>query len=689
MANCYKNFDVSRTSQRKLLSVLIVMVCVLTTTQATHTIKDFHTIWPWDYIGDGLYDVDIGINEGTDAANTTLSNGTIVIAMGDIDDNKHNDLISMSDDQMTVTLNFYHTDDDKFVDQKLLPTDGCKTSAAFIIPNLEYRIAIVCTENISYDYIILFKNDKTNTRLVLSDFKLQKGSQPFFMDINSDTYVDIVYNDNGIALNYPIRVALYNTETKAFETTTLGLFDTYVYVNTTQGCLDIPNKETLKLSAPNFSSLVDVNSDCISDLYMTVDTGISDQVGLTLISTEIKTNEEGSGYRRFCFVESDNLASLNYTSPVFADFNDDAAIDKAFYNTYTNAIHMFYNTRGANGASSSHLCKDFPVISLNERSDYFTEFSIFSGNADITNFENVAGLYESPMVAAFIPGQLRIADLDSNGYPDLITTFLDKEGKAVTTILINSECGDDVSNDIKRNLNTLAADQTCTVRTFNTQNDYSSVSNITDTMYSFLVDFDDNGRMDIVIVAMGDDGTSVLLSYYNNFARDSYYITAITYTTSDDSYGSKVYGINYRGVYTTLHDKNQAFMATQLSRTSYGSLESPVASYAIGRSNNYIEEFTLEYPIQKFNSDGSKDKLQIESKVWTPIIPNSHLLIDIHDKSASKWSIKLLINPTDSFLLVGIILSFILCIIGGIIVYIHMKEKKEDEESRNPGLDFF
>mmetsp|Transcript_5360 Transcript_5360/g.6106 ORF Transcript_5360/g.6106 Transcript_5360/m.6106 type:complete len:196 (+) Transcript_5360:579-1166(+) len=195
--------------------------------------------------------------------------------------------------------------------------------------------------------------------------------------------------------------------------------------------------------------------------------------------------------------------------------------------------------------------------------------------------------------------------------------------------------------------------------------------------------------MDIVLVSKGTDGTTELISYYNNFAKDSYYITSTSYTTSSTAFGSKVYGVSYRGIYTTINNINKAFVSVQLTRTAYGALEPPVVTFAIGRSNNYIEDFTATYPIQKFTSSGGKETLSREISTWTPIIPNSHLLINLSGKSASKWGIKLLINPTDSFVLVGIILTLILIIIGGVIIYLHIQEKKEDEESRNPQLDFF
>lgn len=417
------------------------------------------------------------------------------------------------------------------------------------------------------------------------------------------------------------------------------------------------------------------------------DTGSSDENGLMFISTIISAN--GEEYMRYCLVEVDDMSANKFTSPVFADFNNDAAIDKAFYNTANNAIHLFYNQRGANSASSDDLCRGMPRIHNNKPDGYFSNYVVFGAESDISVLDGVSGLYDS-----HFPGQLRVGDVDSDGYPDFIATLKDKTGTQVTVVLVNAACGgSDVSHTIKRDLSETENKNDCVERTFDTSNDYDKISEYSQTMYGFFIDFDDNGRQDFILVATDENKTTTLLTFYNNYSRDSYYLTASAHTSniysSGETYGSKVYGVSFRGIFTTLNDNKHPFVTHQITRTSHGALESPVGIYVIGRSNNYIEDFTLTYPIQKYSSSGAKTSLSVERFSWTPIIPNSHLIIDISEKLSSSWNIKLLINPTDSFLLVGIILSLILVIIGGIIIYIHMKEKKEDEESRNPQLDFF
>ena len=526
-------------------------------------------------------------------------------------------------------------------------------------------------------------NNDDYTSYDLSDFKIKKGFQPLFIDINSDTYVDLVYNQNTNSGDSDLRVSVYNVDTKDFETGTLGLLDTYSYENSAIGCQSIPNKQELILANPSFTSLVDVNSDCISDLYLHVFDDSGKNMGLMFLATRVKTNGEES--LRYCLIDTDDLTGA--TSPTFADFDNDAAIDKALYNTQSNTIEVYYNQYKANSASSSNLCKSMPRIEDGESKTDFSKYLLFEGTPDVTALQEVQGLYSNPTVSSFIPGQLRVTDLDSNGYPDIIVTLQKTDSSIVTSILINTECNTEEAITTNTKLSTSATD--CKDRMFTSNNDYSSISENENVLYGFLLDFDDNGRMDIILVATGTQGTTNLISFYNNYARDSYYITATTYTTSNSQTGSKVYGVSYRGVYTTLKDSNRVFVSSQLSRTGYGALESPVSTYAIGRSNNYIEDFTAAYPVQKYTKAGGKDSLSQEISEWTPIIPNSHLLIDLSSKSSGKWGIKLLINPTDSFVLVGIILTLILIIIGGVIIYMHIQEKKEDEESRNPQLDFF
>jgi len=98
----------------------------------------------------------------------------------------------------------------------------------------------------------------------------------------------------------------------------------------------------------------------------------------------------------------------------------------------------------------------------------------------------------------------------------------------------------------------------------------------------------------------------------------------------------------------------------------------PYAYLGIGRSNNYIETFTAAYSI-----GGSRS-----IRIWTPIIPNSQLIIFAPEENVNNWTLELFINPTSSLALIVIACVICLVIIGIVIIILHVGEKKEDQKNK-------
>ena len=515
---------------------LLVLICSSQETQ----IKDFHSIWPWNYISDGLYDVDIGIQSSTDSVGASLFDGLTVIGLGDVDDNKHTDILTISEDKKYLSIHYYSKDNMDYADSKTIDMNGWLIGAANVIPTKKYKLAVICTENLDYDYIRVLAdvNGDNKEVLALDYFHLYKGSHPLFIDVNGDSYTDIVYSPPTSEDPSNVRVALFNTKTDTFNQQTDSFFDTYVIENTGIGCQSIPNKTKLHLAVPNFSSIVDINSDWIADLYLTAtDPANSFIYGLTMIATRVKTDTTES--LKFWMISSENLIVSKLTSPVFADFDNDAAIDKAYFDQANNAIQTFYNIRGANSASDSSLWKSLPTIDSNTPTDYFKDYILFSSTPDISAIENSSGLYTDPKYSTTIPGQLRAGDLDTDGYPDIITTVITSTGGRKTIVLINSEWTDKTA---KTSIGGWRK------RDFKLSTEYNLINNYEGTSYGFFLDFDDNGRADFIIVYQDKNGKAALATFYNNYSKDSYYISSSTFTSSSGSFGSKVYGVWTRGV---------------------------------------------------------------------------------------------------------------------------------------------
>lgn len=67
--------------------------------------------------------------------------------------------------------------------------------------------------------------------------------------------------------------------------------------------------------------------------------------------------------------------------------------------------------------------------------------------------------------------------------------------------------------------------------------------------------------------------------------------------------------------------------------------------------------------------------------MFTPIIPNSQLVISANSHEARSWVLDLFINPMEYLVLVAIAAVVLLGMIGSAIICLHLQEKKEDKKT--------
>ena len=104
----------------------------------------------------------------------------------------------------------------------------------------------------------------------------------------------------------------------------------------------------------------------------------------------------------------------------------------------------------------------------------------------------------------------------------------------------------------------------------------------------------------------------------------------------------------------------------------------PYSYLGVGRSNNYVESFTAAYSVAGERS----------IRVWTPIIPNSQLIIFAPEMDTTNWTLELFINPTSSLALIVIACGICLFIIGVVIIILHIGEKKDDKKKISKAIQF-
>ena len=75
--------------------------------------------------------------------------------------------------------------------------------------------------------------------------------------------------------------------------------------------------------------------------------------------------------------------------------------------------------------------------------------------------------------------------------------------------------------------------------------------------------------------------------------------------------------------------------------------------------------------------------------MWTPIIPNSQLIVFAGSESESDWGLELFISPTQKMWMIVGAVVLILIMIGTIILVLHCQEKAEDKKQREKLIDYF
>ena len=76
-------------------------------------------------------------------------------------------------------------------------------------------------------------------------------------------------------------------------------------------------------------------------------------------------------------------------------------------------------------------------------------------------------------------------------------------------------------------------------------------------------------------------------------------------------------------------------------------------------------------------------------RTWTPIIPNSQLIVSTQSSSnPSKWELELLVGPTRAISILVVVIALFLLIIGLLIIIMHFAEKSEDEKMQAKAFDF-
>ena len=133
----------------------------------------------------------------------------------------------------------------------------------------------------------------------------------------------------------------------------------------------------------------------------------------------------------------------------------------------------------------------------------------------------------------------------------------------------------------------------------------------------------EDGKLDIIVMSNETTTSGSVVSRHcivNNVKDDTLFIKILPLSISsryeDHNHQiSTAFGVTLQWRITLLDGNKKIQLEMQKSQLNYGTFQLPYVSLGLGRTNNYVEDLTVGY-------DGIGQK-----KKWSPIIPNSQLLV--------------------------------------------------------------
>ena len=500
--------------------------------------------------------------------------------------------------------------------------------------------------------------------------RIKRGNQPFIADFDGDFFPDLLYQDDeGIKLTFQTANPFQHNTYK---------FDDYVLKSgvVSKKCIEPPPERVL--ASPGTVAYIDMDGDWVADIVMTTKDPSTNQVFLeiymTILSKE-EVHDPGFNFKtRYWLIKRVPLPEDIDPILQIADFDREGMVDILGYSPSKKAIYIFLNGLKPRTDEQIGLCKSMNVLDQDD-----VMFPALDGDTSVkdTEFVMMHKIAKIPYFNALhghsdlFPPRLRIGDINADGYPDIIATFELSGHNAFPAVLINLPWIS--SNDVK-----WKPGERVFVYSDIKYNEELKKHN--DWNYAFFFDIEENGILDIILVIHDvNHRKDRIIALMTNYDQDSFFLKTKVVRHIDTKADVVMSGSTIRASFTQLGDEKYILVGTQRSQESYSNLGLAYAYFGIGRSNNYIEAFTV----------GSIVFGKKVVKSWTPIIPNSQLIVSTQNSpDPHSWQLDLLIGPTKAIGILVVVVLLWLLIIGLLVIILHFAEKAEDEKDQAKAFDF-
>lgn len=610
----------------------------------------------------GMVELDLFFSNVTDSM--------MIVAVADMNGDKFTDIITVNQERSAFRVFLYNNHLKEFVfGEREFPVN-CIIANIQTIKTSNKNAGLLVTWSKPESIIKTFKYDDDIhdfTELVDKRIRIQRGNQPFIADFDGDFFPDLLYmDDEGIKIS--------SQATNSFKNN----FNDVVFKPgvVSDKWLDVVPGRTLV--SPGTVAYVDLDGDCIADILLTTKDPSSNQVYIeiyiTILGNAETQNTDSNLKTRYWLVKRVPLPEDIDPILLLADFDREGMIDILGYSPSKKSIYIFNNglkpkTDEVLGLWSQNSALDigskiFPALD-GDLTVKDSEFVMFHKISKIPYFNALHGHSD------LFPPRLRFGDINADGYPDLIATFELSGHNAFPAVLINSPW---VVSDVQK----CKPGERVFVYSDNKYNEELKKHN--DWNYAFFFDIEENGILDIILVVHDvNQRKDRIIPLMSNYDQDSFFLKTKVVSHIDNKADIVMSGATIRASFTQLGDEKYILVGTQRSQESYANLGLSYVYFGIGRSNNYIEAFTVGTLVS--------EKKVVKS--WTPIIPNTQLIVSTQNsRDPHSWQLDLLIGPTKAIGILVVVVLLCLLIIGLIVIILHFAEKAEDEKEQEKAFAF-
>ncbi|KAF9533608.1 hypothetical protein CPB83DRAFT_783291 [Crepidotus variabilis] len=639
-----------------------------------------HALWPFPqkrFTGNSLLA----------AGSMGLNGDGRVVALGDFDGDQSLDVLVLDKDQLTISAYYWNHDTFSFVPSEpithtkkvvnVVPGDFTHSGKLdlLVMSQSQTRGQLDLTLYPS----LMAKGFDANNPISITSSSL---SQPIMIDIDGDMKIDLLgmTPTSKSSPDEPLQI-WKNVWNESTSTSTLFHVE------------DAPFKGTqCVVSDPHSNAVVDLDGDCLADVFLTCDDG---RGGKTY---QIWINEKNRGF----YLSQEGRLPAGTESISFADVADrDGTIDMVFPScsrvdsstgvgsdcyiniAYNEQVGLCSLTTDSGMRKGVRVCRtpgDLCIadtgfkFNLTDSPDnpLFVRFpvsSVFTSSSEL--------LIRDTSFTPPIPVSLKLGDADLDGFPDILAIHI--QGRDRTPQLVYSvPCGSGIAGCTKKG----SGRRGWKVASKGVE----ALEKIKDARSLTFLDMDEDGTLDIMVQRTGDQGEGTILFVQNNFYYDAFFLKAIVLNGACDNgwcynaNGTERYhpfGVSYSGAtykYTVLDTagRRSAAQVGQLPQTSYHSLQTPYSFFGLGRTNNYIENLfvgtTLHIPEHYINMEG--------------VIPNSKVVILPSVVEGDAWKEELFLRPGEWIPWVTVTVVVGMLLLAIIVLVLHLNEKREDELER-------